>query len=360
MLTCKIGRRLLFATTFVFFYLGCADPQATEFSSASISVDRPTVPRFLVSKLGQSNAVPVQFRIRNDSEMAFMIEIGDLSCSCLDAQLSAPTLLPKSSIMGEILVHGPFAPGEKHFGATLKANGVDGASQSIPIRASLQILNDIESRPSVIASELTSGQPEHLQRLNVITRSVASAEATSVLELSELPQGTRLLRIAKQATHAVASGILETEWIVELAFTLESEADSALGRVMFDFGDQRLLVPYSIRRSRGIRVMPAEISIRDIDGQKTCRRRFVLRAVDSVSFEITSIENKPDWVKISEAAVETAIVHIFEVSIDGQAFMESSEYGHGHQEFVLKMLTTHPEAKRVEVGLSMPSAVNPD
>ena len=287
------------------------------------------------------------------------IEIGDLSCSCLNAQLSAPTLLPKKSLTGVILVHGPFTAGQKHIGATLKATVVDGTSHSIPIRATLQVLNDIESRPPVISSELTSGQLEHLQILNVITRSVALDESKSSVELPELPQGTRLLRIVKGATHAVADDILETDWSVELALTLESKADSADGRIKVNFGDQLLLVPYSIRRSSGIRAVPDEISIRDIDEKRTYRRKFVLRAVDSVPFEITAIENKPEWIKISEFAEEAAIVHIFEIAIDGEDFMESAECLQDDSKLVLNLLTTHPQVRRVDVRVSLPGSANP-
>ena len=334
-----------------YFVGGCSEEKARVVVPEDISVELQSQPPFLFSQTRGNGEWEVKFRIHNNSARQLNLAVGDVSCSCVSAQLDDAIVSPNETIRGCIRVTGPFSAGEKHIGCTLTATGSDNRSFSVPIRTSFRILSHIECRPAVIATELARGQVEGIYRFDVVTR---SAEAgISILTMTDLPPGIRVVQLSKGESHSLTEQISETNWHVELALMLARDAESNRGHITVEFGGENLAMPFSIRRHDGIRIIPDEVSVRKMETNGEYRRKVVIRASDSVPFQIMTIENQPVWLQVSPLGTAPGVLHVLELTIDGRAYLEQHRDVSDIENSMITLQTTHPESHQVELKLSL-------
>lgn len=248
---------------------GRSDGKAKVVVPEDIAVEIQPAPPLLLSQTRGNEDWVVTFRIYNNSARPLDLAVGDVSCSCVSAQLDEKSVSPNQTIRGCIRVRGPFIAGEKHIGCTLKATSADNRSFSVPIRTSFRILSDIECRPAILAKELARGQVEGIYRFDAVTRSAKAG--ISILTMTDLPPGIRVVELSKGESHSLTEKISETNWHVELAVMLAREAESNRGRITVEFGAENLVIPFSIRRYDGIRITPEVVSVRKMESDREYR-----------------------------------------------------------------------------------------
>lgn len=79
----------------------------------------------------------------------------------------------------------------------------------------------------------------------------------------------------------------------------------------------------------------------------------MIRASDSVPFQLLQIENKPVWLQVSPLGTTPAVLHVVELTIDGKAYLEQHRDFSDMENSIITLATTHPESHQVELKLSL-------
>jgi len=325
-----------------------------------VVVDGPPV-ILLLSEGKTAGQVETRVTIENHSDEPRHLKVLKTSCSCASAQLARSIIEPGDDVPLTVLLTAPDRGGRRTATVDLASTGAMESTFSVEVAA--HFLDDLWLEPQTFRFGRDADSTGYDAVLHLRRRRASADNEVPQIRCAHSPTWVSYRLRSPEPVRHENGDFEELEWHLRLdrntSATPSAQPFDRLVLTVDGTGSVQASCWGDFRT--GIVVAPTGVTIPSAETGRSVTRRFVLRANDSVAFQVVSMSCSSADVRLESRDSNPRNVQLVDATITPR------EPGKHRYELVFE--TTHPLSPRVTVAVSVqvsaghaaaPTGINPD